>query len=92
MEARHDIILLMIIELEANQAQIQRILQSKVFRTSEIQRNLFHYLAEKSLAGTADALKEYTIGLDVFAKPSIIRSAPGVRGSHARSSSAAEIG
>lgn len=61
--------LLMVNGLEANQAQIQLILQSKVFRTSEIQRNLFNYLAEKSLAGTADALKEYIIGLDVFAKP-----------------------
>ena len=59
----------MIIEVEANQAQIQRILQSKVFRTSEVQRNLLSYLAEKSLAGTADGLKEYTVGLDVFAKP-----------------------
>jgi hypothetical protein len=26
-------------------------------------------LAEKSLSGTADSLKEYTVGLDVFAKP-----------------------
>ena len=61
---------LMLIDLEANQTQIQRILQSKVFRTSEIQRNLLNYLAEKSLSGTADSLKEYTVGLEVFAKPS----------------------
>src|SRR3984893_6406464 len=59
----------MIIELEANQTQIQRILHSKVFRTSEVQRNLLHYLAEKSLAGGADTLKEYTVGLDVLGKP-----------------------
>src|SRR5579862_3867301 len=57
------------IELEANQAQVQRIVQSKAFRTSEVHRNLLHYLAEKSLSGTADSLKEYTVGLDVFAKP-----------------------
>ena len=57
-------------ELEANQNQVQRILQSKVFRTSEVQRNLLSYLAEKSLAGTADSLKEYTLGLDVLGKPS----------------------
>src|SRR5580693_5709870 len=56
-------------ELEANQTQVQRIIQSKAFRTSEVHRNLLHYLAEKSLAGTADSLKEYTVGLDVFAKP-----------------------
>lgn len=59
----------MVIELETNQTQVQRIIQSKVFRTSEVHRNLLHYLAEKSLSGTADNLKEYTVGLDVFAKP-----------------------
>ena len=60
----------MVLELEATQAQIQRILQSKAFRTSEVHRNLLSYLAEKSLSGTADSLKEYTVGLDVFSKPS----------------------
>src|SRR5215470_5424841 len=59
----------MVLELEANQTQVQRILQSKAFRTSELQRNLLLYLAEKSLTGTADSLKEYTVGLDVFSKP-----------------------
>jgi hypothetical protein len=59
----------MVVELEANQTQVQRIIQSKAFRTSELHRNLLHYLAEKSLSGTADSLKEYTVGLDVFAKP-----------------------
>ena len=60
----------MILEVEASSAQIQRILQSKAFRTSEVHRNLLNYLAEKSLAGESDSLKEYTVGLDVFAKPS----------------------
>src|SRR5689334_16598248 len=59
----------MVLELEATHAQIQRILQSKAFRTSEIHRNLLSYLAEKSVSGTADGLKEYTVGLDVFGKP-----------------------
>jgi len=59
----------MVLELEATHAQIQRILQSKAFRTSEIHRTLLSYLAEKSVSGTADSLKEYTVGLDVFAKP-----------------------
>jgi hypothetical protein len=59
----------MVLELEALQSQIQRIVQSKAFRTSEVQRNLLNYLAEKSISGNADALKEYTVGLDVFAKP-----------------------
>src|ERR1700686_4990070 len=59
----------MVAEAEANYAQVRRILQSKAFRTSEVHRNLLTYLAEKSLSGTADSLKEYTVGLDVFAKP-----------------------
>src|ERR1700729_1396357 len=59
----------MVVELELNQTQVQRIIQSKAFRTSEVHRNLLNYLAEKSLSGTADSLKEYTVGLDVFAKP-----------------------
>ena len=59
----------MVLELGATHAQIQRILQSKAFRTSEIHRTLLSYLADKSVSGTADGLKEYTVGLDVFAKP-----------------------
>jgi hypothetical protein len=49
--------------------QIERILQSRIFRTSEVLRHLFGYLAEKSLDGTADNLKEYTIALDALGKP-----------------------
>ena len=59
----------MVLELEATHTQIQRIVQSKAFRTSEVHRNLLVYLAEKSLEGAADGLKEYTVGLDVFGKP-----------------------
>lgn len=59
----------MVLEIESLQTQIQRILQSKAFRTSEVQRNLLAYLAEKSISGTADNLKEYIVGLDVFGKP-----------------------
>src|SRR5580704_9314583 len=59
----------MVVETETNLAQVRRILQSKALRTSEVHRNLLQYLAEKSLSGTADSLKEYTVGLDVFAKP-----------------------
>src|SRR5271156_4241791 len=59
----------MVQEIESLQTQIQRILQSKAFRTSEVQRNLLAYLADKSIHGSADSLKEYTIGLDVFGKP-----------------------
>jgi hypothetical protein len=66
---RYDLVA-MVLELESQQTQIQRILRSKALSTSEVQRNLLAYLAERSLSGNADSLKEYTVGLDVFAKPS----------------------
>ncbi len=55
--------------LDSHKIQIQRIVSSKAFKTSEVHRNLFNYLADKSLAGEAQNLKEYTVGLDVFGKP-----------------------
>src|SRR5712691_514077 len=60
----------MVPELDPNKIQIQRIISSKAFKTSEVHRNLLNYLAEKSLGGEAQNLKEYTVGLDVFGKPS----------------------
>ena len=59
----------MVLALEATQAQIERVLQNKTLRLSEVQRRLLRYLAEKSLAGEADDLKEYTVGVDAFGKP-----------------------
>lgn len=59
----------MVPEVDARQAQLQHIVESKAFRGSAVHRKLFTYLAEKSLSGTAEGLKEYTVGLDVFAKP-----------------------
>ena len=59
----------MVPELDQNKIQIQRIVASKAFKTSEVHRNLFNYLADKSLGGEAQNLKEYTVGLDVFGKP-----------------------
>jgi len=55
--------------LEATHAQVERILQNKNLRLSEVQRRLLTYLVEKSLAGEADDLKEYAIGVDAFGKP-----------------------
>src|ERR1044071_1808933 len=57
------------LDLQPYRLQIQRIISSKAFKTSEVHRNLFNYLADKSLAGEAHNLKEYTVGLDVFGKP-----------------------
>lgn len=59
----------MVLEAEAIRAQVERILQNKNLRLSEVQRRLFSYLAGKSLSGEADELKEYTLGLDAFGKP-----------------------
>ena len=59
----------MVLEAEATRVQINRILQSKNLRLSELQRRLLTYLADKSLAGEADDLKEYTVGVDAFGKP-----------------------
>jgi len=52
------------------QDQIQRILRSDEFRTSESLRRLLIYLAEKSASGEADQLKEYVIAIDGLGKPS----------------------
>jgi hypothetical protein len=54
---------------QAGRAEVERIVQSKIFRASEVLRNLLGYLSEQALAGTADNLKEYTIGLDALGKP-----------------------
>jgi hypothetical protein len=57
------------VDPSAARAQIERLTASKTFEASDVHRRLLHYLAEKSLAGEADRLKEYTIGLEAFGKP-----------------------
>jgi hypothetical protein len=57
-------------ELESTRAQIQKMCASRTFETSETQRRLLQYLAEKALSGEADRLKEYTVGIEAFHKPS----------------------
>src|SRR5437764_6785415 len=58
-----------VVEVDAIRAQIDRVTQSKTFENSEVHRRLLQYLAEKTLAGDADRLKEYAIGLEAFGKP-----------------------
>src|SRR3954467_13810109 len=53
----------------AARGQIDRLIASKTFEASDVHRRLLHYLSEKALAGEADRLKEYTIGLEAFGKP-----------------------
>jgi hypothetical protein len=52
-----------------SRAQVQRLIASESFHASELQRLLLEYLAEKSLSGDADHLKEYTVGVEAIGKP-----------------------
>ncbi len=54
---------------ELAREEVARVLQSETFRTSEVLRRLLKFLADKSLCGEADQLKEYTIGIDALGKP-----------------------
>ncbi len=60
------------VDVESVRAQIDRLIQSKSFETSEVHRTpgCSKYLAEKVVvSGEAERLKEYTIGLESFSKP-----------------------
>jgi hypothetical protein len=48
--------------------QLERILHSESFRNTQNLRVLLAYLAERSLDGKAQELKEYTIGVEAFGK------------------------
>jgi len=53
---------------EAVRAALERVLASKYFATAEGLSNLLRYLAKETLAGRGAALKELTVGCDVFAR------------------------
>jgi TolB-like protein len=46
--------------------QLDRILASDTFAQAERARRFLRYVVERALAGEADSLKEYAIGVDVF--------------------------
>jgi len=48
---------------------VERVLQSKTFRNAPSSRRLLKYLFDHLQAGDAEQLKEYSIGIDAFAKP-----------------------
>jgi hypothetical protein len=50
--------------------QLERIVQSKHFRNSKRYPSFLRFVVEQTLAGKTDALKERTLGVDVFARPS----------------------
>ena len=54
---------------EAIAAEVERVLESDTFRNSDALRRLLKFLAEKMMAGEADQLKEYSVGIDALGKP-----------------------
>ncbi len=55
---------------EPIQHQIERIVHSEQFRSSEVLRRLLTFLSEKAIAGEADNLKEYVVAIDGLGKSS----------------------
>src|SRR6201991_417046 len=55
---------------EAIQQQVERIVHSEQFRSSEVLRRLLTFLSEKAIAGEADNLKEYVVAIDGLGKSS----------------------
>jgi hypothetical protein len=58
-----------VVATEDVRAEVDRLVHSRTFGGSEVHRKLLQYLAERTLSGEADRLKEYTVGLDAFGKP-----------------------
>ena len=56
------------VSVEDGREAVRRIQQSEVFRGARALRHLVKFLAEKSLLGEADQLKEYSIGVDACGK------------------------
>ncbi len=54
---------------EQARLQIEAICNSQTFRTRDSFRRLLTYLADKTLDGSAENLKEYILGVDLFGKP-----------------------
>lgn len=57
------------IQEETIREQVERIRASGTFHNKEALRRLLAYLADRSADGTADGLKEYSVGVAVFGKP-----------------------
>ena len=55
---------------EAVRRQLGRVIKSKTFRQVDRLQRFLTYIVEETVSGHGDLLKEYPIGVDVFAKPS----------------------
>ena len=56
------------IDRERAQAHARRVLESEAFAKAHSLRRLLEYVVEETLAGRADSLKEYAIGVEVFGR------------------------
>ncbi|MGC4054927.1 MAG: malectin domain-containing carbohydrate-binding protein [Paludibaculum sp.] len=56
-------------EQQAVRAELSRLLESPAFRTSKRCRDFLRHVVEQTLSGSADALKERSIGVDLFQLP-----------------------
>ena len=66
---------MLLVEDDLLPTQLERILHSDTFRHSEVLRRLLRFLAEKSLSGEADYLKEYTLAVEGLGSlPRMIRA------------------
>jgi hypothetical protein len=54
--------------IEQCEHQVRRILQSATFRNASTLQQLFQFLASKTIAGTPEVLKEYTIGVEALGR------------------------
>jgi TolB-like protein len=54
---------------EAVRQQLERVLSSSTFANAGRHTRLLRYLVERTLAGEADQLKEYVLGVEVFDRP-----------------------
>ena len=50
--------------------QVQKVLQSASFHNASMLQQLLRYLVQKTFDSSADALKEYTIGVEALGRPS----------------------
>jgi len=50
--------------------QVRSILQSQTFRNTEVLKRLLDYLAKQAVIDPAGEMKEYTVGVEAFNKPS----------------------
>ncbi len=79
-----------VVELDANQLQVQRIVSSKAFKTSEVHRNLLNYLAGKSLVGRGAEPQGIHRRPGRVRQAGLLRPAAGVGRADARRAAAAE--